>query len=64
MQKKVSISIEEKIWSDYIYTLEERTGAKNGKGHIGTTIEKLNDNIHLQSCHSDYPSRFFSHKYT
>ena len=39
--KKVSISIEEKVWSDYIKTLEERTGIKRGKGHIGPTIEKL-----------------------
>lgn len=41
MQKKVTLSVDEELWTKYIEKLEKDTGSKKGKGHIAPTIEKL-----------------------
>ena len=53
MQKKVSLSIDDQVWSDYIEKLEKNTGVKKGKGHIGPTIEKLIRQYYLKDQEED-----------
>ena len=57
MQKKVSLSLDENVWTDYIKKLEQNTGVKKGKGHIGPTIEKLIKEYYLKDPQTNNPEQ-------